>query len=207
MLPQRPIRPTHFASRAHSLRRRRAGSTTIIASLVDSDSGVRGAAIEALGQFPGQQTVDHLLIKLSDEDIAVRLAAIKVLTVLRDERAVPPLLDMLNKEEGVETTVAAALCVFGEHQGTEAFSRQLTSPAAEIRMDAVHSFALLRDPIDERLLSRDVDAAAPWIDPSVQIAEEQVSRAAAELDIEVDEVRTLYEGMAADLKLTLGWRP
>ena len=60
--------------------------------------------------------------------------------------------------------------------------------------------------LEGQLLSRDLDSAAPWLDPQEPITSKRVTSAARHLGIWKQEVRSCYEGLSQILHLKLAWR-
>jgi HEAT repeat protein len=147
-------------------------------------------------------------LDFTDKD--VRQAVIGALVKLGDKQAVAPLLAKLDEKntENVENRLAAAIALhaLGEPKGTESLKQSLTSDDAELRQSTIRVYARQRDSVDRRLLSRDIDASAPWRDPREQIAESMLAKASSRLGVKPEEVRSRYEAMAADLNLNLSWK-
>lgn len=61
--------------------------------------------------------------------------------------------------------------------------------------------------IDRKLLTRDLDALNPFLDPRQEISEEWVRRAAERLEIPAEEVHRRYEALAGQFPLKLAWQP
>ena len=178
--------------------------TPLLAKLDDQDTDVRRAVIGALGQLGDKQAVAPLLAKLDDPVKAVRRAVIGALGQLGDRQAVAPLLARLDdKDEGVGAAAAVALHALG---APNHLARFLGSEDAEARIAVVRVYARQRDELDQRLLSRDLDAADPWLDPKEPVTEARVASASSKLDITPEQVRVRYDAIAADVKLRLGWR-
>jgi HEAT repeat protein len=126
---------------------------------------------------------------------------------LGDKQAVTPLLAKLDDQDAdVGATTAMVLHVFGEPKGFEALTRFIASDNVEIRQAAVRAYAHQKELTDQRLLSRDLDGSDPWLDPNKPVSDDQVAKAAKQLDISPEEVRSRFEKMASDLNLKLGWR-
>jgi HEAT repeat protein len=182
----------------------------LLARLDDQDSDVCQAVIEALGQLGDKQVVAPLLSKLDDPDSIVRRAVIGALAQLGDKQAVGPLLAKLKEEktESVKNRLAVgiALHALGEAIGTESLRQCLASDDVDLRRSTVHVYARQRDLVDQRLLSRDIDANAPWLDPREQITESHVSKASGRLGVKPEKVRSRYEALAVDLMLKLSWK-
>jgi HEAT repeat protein len=122
-------------------------------------------------------SVDVLIVRLDDTRGRVQRAAIDALGSIGDSRAVDALIKKLDDEN------------------------------ADIRQAALVVLAKIReDKTDQKLLSRDVDAAHPWLDPQKPIDEERVKKAAKTLKMNESEVRQRYERLADRYKLRLKWK-
>jgi HEAT repeat protein len=154
-----------------------------------------------------KQAVAPLLAKLNDQNANVRQAIIEALGQLGDKQAVAPLLAKLNSPEAnIEAITAAALHTLGEPKGMAVLTRFLTSERDQIRRTAVGAYARYRDISDQQLLSRDLDALEPWLDPQEQVTEVHVSNASRRLNLALEQIRSRYEAMAVDLNLKLSWK-
>jgi hypothetical protein len=58
---------------------------------------------------------------------------------------------------------------------------------------------------DAKLLSKDLDAIVPWLDPQDTIDETRVAVAAENLGVSVPEARRRYEALADRFQLHLSW--
>ena len=65
---------------------------------------------------------------------------------------------------------------------------------------------MCKDEADRKLLSRDLDAIEPFLDPQEEISEDRVRQAARGLDKPVEEVRHRYEALAQEFGLKLAWQ-
>jgi HEAT repeat protein len=154
-----------------------------------------------------KQVVAPVLAKLDDPDAKVRLAVIEALGRLGGKQAVASLLAKLDDQSvGNQATIAAALHALGEPKGAAVLKLLLASKDSKQRQIAVRSYARQRDTLDQRLLSRDLDAADPWLHPQEPITEDRVAKASSRLDLTPDQVQARYEAMAVDLKLRLTWK-
>jgi len=136
------------------------------------------------------------------------MAVIRALGQLGDDQVVAPLLAKLDDQDPeVGATAAGILHAFGEPKGVKALTRFLASDEVEIRQAAVCAYAQQKDPHDQRLLSRDLDAIGPWRDPQNTVSDDQVVEAASRLNISPEQVRSRFEVMAGELNLKLGWKP
>ena len=174
----------------------------LLEKLNDPDDDVRRAAIGVLEHLGDKQVVLPLLEKLNDSNGVVRAAAIGALAKLGDKRAVSPLLAKLaDHDMANRASAAAALHALGEARGTNALKLLLASPDVELRTSAVGAYARHKEFLDRRLLSSDIDASLPWLDPQDRITESQIAYAARRLRLTTAEVRARYETMAPDLGL------
>ena len=73
-----------------------------LTALQDSNSSVRQAAAEALGQIGDPRAVEPLVLSLSDENGEVRRAVAEALGQIGDPRAIEPLLFMLGDKDRSE---------------------------------------------------------------------------------------------------------
>ena len=180
----------------------------LLSKLGDQDSDVRQAVIGALAHLGDKHAVSPLLAKLDDQDSEVRQAVIRALAKLGDKQALSPLVAKLNDQNpDVAASAAIALQALGEPKGNAAHNRFLTSAEPKFRFAAVSAYARGRDRLDRFLLSRDLDAEEPTLDPREIVSEGRVANAASQFSIPPEEVRSRYEAMAIELILKLSWRP
>jgi len=180
----------------------------LLSKLDDQDSDVRQAVIGALAHLGDKNAVSPLLAKLDDQDSEVRQAVIRALAKLGDKQALSPLVAKLNDQNpDVAASAAIALQALGEPKGNAAHNRFLTSAEPKFRFAAVSAYARGRDRLDRFLLSRDLDAEEPTLDPREIVSEGRVANAASQFSIPPEEVRSRYEAMAIELILKLSWRP
>jgi hypothetical protein len=64
---------------------------------------------------------------------------------------------------------------------------------------------ICEDGIDRKLLSRDLDALDPFLDPQKEIDEKWVRHAAKSLKMPVEEVRNRYQALAQKFSLKLSF--
>ena len=193
----------------------------LIRALADKESEVRRAAAEPLGALKDPRAVEPLIRALADKESGVRRAAAQALAELGDARAVEPLIRAL-AEMKLEKMKQDARDWWGEFEwkqawraAVEALARLgdgraveplLNSDDPEHRQIGVYLFAQGKDRLDKRLLSRDLDATGPWLDPHEPVKDAQVSNAARRLGLATDQVRSRYEAMATEMGLKLGWK-
>ncbi|UCH98646.1 MAG: HEAT repeat domain-containing protein [Candidatus Aminicenantes bacterium] len=134
-------------------------------------------SIRILGRTKNPLLVDALIVRLDDARGRVSFGAINALGSIGDPRAVDPLIKKLDDEnDDVRRAALGAL--------------------AEIREDKT----------DQKLLSRDVDAIDPWLDPQEPIEEGMIKKAAKKLEMNEYDVRQRYERLAEKYKLKLSWK-
>ena len=176
----------------------------LLAKLDDPDKDFRKAVMGALVQLGDNQAVAPLLAKLDDPDKDFRKAVIDALGRLGDKKAVAALLAKLDdKDEEIGVSAATALQALDDPHH---LARFLSSENATVRQAVVRTFAREKDDLDRRLLSRDLDAVDPWLDPQRPITEAQVNHASSRLRITPEKIRSCFERMADDLKLKLRWK-
>jgi len=176
----------------------------LLAKLDDPDADVRRAIVETLGELNDKQAVPSLLAKLDDPDVNVRRAVIDVLVKLGDKQAIEALIPRLeDSDDDVSIAAANALAALGDASGPSALAGFLDHSDDEWkRYAAIEQLVRIRDKPDEKkLLSEDLDGLSPWIDPHAPITETRIAKAAQALEITPQEVRRLYESIAADYHL------
>jgi len=179
----------------------------LLTKLEDPEAAVRAAVIEALVTLGDKQVVPSLLAKLDDSQAEVRTAAIEALVTLAGKKAVRRLLDNLDNPDAEDrAATAAALHTMGEPKGTAALKLLLASGNPEHRQTAVRAYARWKEVCEQQLLSRDLDAADPWLDPLERVTEDRVTYASRLPNMTPDQVRSRYEAMAPDLNLKLTWK-
>jgi HEAT repeat protein len=161
-----------------------------------------------LAQLGGKQAVASLLTKLDDQDSDVRQTVIEALAQLGDKEVVAPLLTKLvDQDPNVGVTAALAIKALGDPEGGAALTRFLTADEAELRQAAVRIYARHKEFTDQLLLSHDLDASDPWLDPSKPVSDVQVAKAVSRLEISPEQVRSRFEIIAGELNLKLDWKP
>jgi hypothetical protein len=134
-------------------------------------------SIYILGNTKAIEAVEALIPRLNDENGKIRGAAIWALVEIGDSRAVEPLMARLDDErEGVRKEALVALVKICEEE------------------------------VDLKLISSDIDAISPWLDPRQPVGKERVKRAAEEIKMPEDEVRRRYERLAEKYNLKLAWK-
>jgi HEAT repeat protein len=176
---------------------------SLIAKLDDPDANVRLAAIRALGKLDDKEVVKPLLTKLGDSNNSIRRATIELLEKLGDKQAITPLILLLeDRDYRICTAAAATLKVLGSERGSDSLIKFLNHSSPEMRMAAVSQLVRIRNKSKEEiLLSRNLNGLGPWLDPIAPITETRITAVALKLDITNQEVRSLYESIAADFNL------
>lgn len=174
----------------------------------EQDSSIRQAAIKVLSRAENMWMIESLSAMLDDDVLDKRLVAARVLGWSENATAIEKLATRLNNQDiNVWQAVAAILAQIGDTRALEAANERLTSDEMSVRIGAVGLLLqTCKDEIDRKLLSRDLDAVQPFLDPQQEIDEERVEKAAARLEISADEVRCRYDALARDFMLKLSWR-
>ena len=132
---------------------------------------------------------------------------VRALGELGDKQAVPSLLAKLDDSNiDIVATIAVTLCTLGEPKGMTVLIPLLTSDRIEVRQTAVRAYAENKDTLNRQLLSSNLDAIHPWIDPREPVTEAQVIKASHQFNITPEQVRSRFEVMAPDLNLILSWK-
>jgi HEAT repeat protein len=179
----------------------------LIAKLDDSDKYVQQAVASALGQIGDERAVSPLIVKLDDSNKDVQQAVASALGQIGDERAVSPLivkLDDSNKD--VRQAVEEALVRLGHEQTIKTLLERLLADIRYTRVAALRALSrTCEDEIDRKLLSRDLDALNPFLDPQKEINEKWVRHAAKSLKMSVEEVRNRYQALGQKFSLNLNF--
>jgi hypothetical protein len=180
----------------------------LIAKLDDEDKDVRRAACYALGQIKDVRAVEPLIAKLDDEDKDVRSAAYDALGKIKDVRAVEPLIAKLDHEDkDVRRAACYALREIKDVRAVEPLIAKLDDEDKDVRQQALDVLAkITQDEIDQKLLSRDIDAVDPWLDPKEPIAHARIAKAAETLNLPPEEIQRRYEVLAQQFGLILEWK-
>ncbi|MCI0409463.1 MAG: HEAT repeat domain-containing protein, partial [Acidobacteria bacterium] len=102
----------------------------LLQALRDEDSGIREAAVEALGNLGGGAALEPLLKALRDGDLTVRWAVGKALRALGDHAALEPLLKALRDEDSdVREAAAWALGNLGDRAALDPLLQTLQDSA------------------------------------------------------------------------------
>jgi hypothetical protein len=155
-------------------------AVSAVLQLVEDESPpVRVALAEAIGPMGKTEYMPAILTLLSDSDVRVRIAA------------------------------TSALAMTGIPQKTDALMSRLADSSEEVRRIALRSLVsdLGMNDTEIRLLTQDLDAENPWIDPRVPITEERVATASKKLRLQEPEVRRILQSLNDSLgrKLVLTW--
>jgi hypothetical protein len=86
-------------------------------------------------------------------------------------------------------------------KGRAVIDRWLDSEDSSVRKKAVGVIAWTKGKVEESLLSKDLDGNSPWLDPQEAITEDRIKAAADAMNMSVDEVRSTYQALAAELHL------
>jgi hypothetical protein len=167
---------------------------------------MRLAAVGALQEIGSKQAIPSLLTKLDDPNVDVRSTVIDALGQMADFDTVPQLLPFLSdRNENVKVSAASALMRLGDAKGREYLRILMVSKKAEIRKLAIGGYSATRDSLDQQLLSRDFDAAPPWLDPQAPISNAFVIRAAKRFKITEEEVRARFQSIERDTEIAFNW--
>lgn len=169
---------------------------------------VRGAAIELLAQTGDPRALEPLARALEDPEKQLRRDAALALGKSGDSRALDPLTRaMEDPEPSVVMAVARALGKFRDGKSRQALGKALKLSSQLARSEALAALVRTeRDKIDQKILSLDLDAQHPWMDPLEPIRLPRIQVAASELELPPDEVRQRYESLADEYGLILEWR-
>jgi HEAT repeat protein len=179
----------------------------LIAKLNDTDSDVQRAVVGALGEIKDARALEPLIAKLNDADSDVQRAVAGALGEIKDARALEPLIAKLNDADSdVQEAVEAALVKLGDAKTIQKLLNRLSSENQNMRVITLRALSwICQDKIDRKLLSRDVDALNPFLDPTEEIDEERVNYAADQLEISVEDVRRRYQTLAQQFGLRLNF--
>ena len=176
----------------------------LIRATEDTVATVRLAAVEALVEIGHSRMLEVLLPRLEDNDPNIRSAASQALGRLGDRRAIEPLLALLdNTSLDTRLPAAGALSRLGEEQGVTAIQHYLKSPLRRVRTQAVASLASCQPQEIHILMSRDLDSAAPYLDPKEPICSARIELTASRLHITAEAARARYSAIAATFGLRL----
>jgi len=151
----------------------------LIANGIELNESVTTNIIDFLANVKSScsNAIEFIINKLDDEDKDVRRAAYRALGEIKDVRAVEPLIAKLDDED------------------------------KGVRQQALRALAkITRDEIDQKLLSVDIDALNPWLDPKEPIAHARIAKAAKALNLPPEEIQRRYEELAQQFGLILEWK-
>jgi HEAT repeat protein len=179
----------------------------LLAKLDHADKDVQQAVVEALGQIGDERAVAPLLAKLDHADKDVQQVVVEALGQIGDERAVAPLLAKLDHaNKYMQQAVEEALVQLGHEQIIKTLLDRLSANVSATRVAALSALSrICEDGIDRKLLSRDLDALDPFLDPQKEIDEKWVRHAAKSLKMPVEEVRNRYQALAQKFSLKLSF--
>jgi hypothetical protein len=173
----------------------------------DPKAEVRREVVLALAALGGERVIDPLIRMVDDPGADVRRAVVEAVGRLYGGKAAAALRGRLEDPvTDIRASAAAALAHFEDAPGAAVLAQLLRHGRTEVRMLAVEAYADRQEEVARRLLSRDCDATAPWLDPQNPITETRVTKASRRLGISAEEVRTRYEALANDLGLKLSWK-
>ena len=125
---------------------------------------------------------------------------------LNDPRAVDPLIAALaDADTYVRIGAASALVKLNDPRGFDFLIATLTDGDADIRQSTLGGLVQRHEELDQKLLSRDLDAYNPWLDPQEAISLARVQAAASRLELTEADVRAHYERLAQKFGLKLEW--
>jgi len=181
----------------------------VIALLKAAAESARTAAARILKEIGDAGAIEPLIAALSTPDGHVNSAVADALGELGDHRAVEPLIAALSTPDGhVLSGVADALGKLGSDHATEPLRLMLANPAASDRSTALWALAKQEERhLDRIILSADLDARAPGIDPSQEITIEKANFIASRANADLDDVLRRYEHLQVRYSLKLGWKP
>ncbi|NJR73535.1 MAG: HEAT repeat domain-containing protein [Scytonema sp. CRU_2_7] len=184
----------------------REAAEPLIFWLDDSDKDVRQAVAWALGKIKDTRAVQPLIAMLDDSNENV-LCAVTLALIQIGDKAVEPLIAKLDdSSENVRYAVEVALVQLGHTQTITVLFERLSADDQETRIMALKILShTCKDKVDRKLLSRDIDAFDPFLDPQEEIDEERVRYAAERLKISVEEVRSRYQALAQQFPLKLNF--
>jgi HEAT repeat protein len=179
----------------------------LLALLADKQAGndIWRATADALGKIGDVRAVDALLALLADMQAGdvIRKSTVKALGKIGDGRAVDALLE----SDDIRKSTVKALGKLGGEKALAVVRELLNDSNSEMRRAALGALSQNRqDEIERRLVSRDLDAFPPFIDPQAPIAEAEVMRAAEILNHSCDEIRFRYQSLADQFGLKLEWQ-
>jgi len=183
---------------------------TLLPCLESHSKSLRSATVESLGKIGDVRAVDALLALLADKQGLNNVPTAEALGQNGDVRAVDALLAVLADKQKVDDVWKATVQALGKlgGEGTLVLRQKLLNDRdKEIRFAALDALSRnCQDNIERQLLSRDLDALPPSIDPQAPIGEARVKAAAEKLNQSCDEIRSHYQSLADQFDLKLEWQ-
>ncbi len=158
--------------------------------------------IHLIGKIANEASFAALALHLRDEKL--REAVLASFQHLRDPRAIPYLLAL--NEQGDNFVVRELLCQLGEADTKMQMRQLLQDEDAAQRQRAMLALASLCSDDERKILSRNIYGIAPWLDCAELINAKRVAKCAKNLNKSEAEIRSMYEKLAVDFPLQLGWQ-
>lgn len=144
--------------------------------LLHYNSGLRAAAIDALGILKAQDCVEPLIAMLTDPNGSVRCSAARALGEIGDPRAVAPLLELLKYEyaPAIRTEVVTALGQFDNPQVTDTLLAMLPEDETwQVQYKIFRALSARHDPrvippLIERMSLRAIDLLGEIGEPAYE---------------------------------------
>jgi len=162
-------------------------------------------AVEALAYAKDARAQGAILARLDDADSRIRSAAVNALSVRGGPEALEALVARLHEPQRTQM-IANALFGLGTEAGIAAVASLVDHDFAGVRRLAVQAIATKCEPVEKKILSKDIDGMPPWMDPRKPITDARVQEVAAGLNLTPEIVRALYEDLPVRLGLRLNWR-
>ncbi|MBF0462954.1 MAG: HEAT repeat domain-containing protein [Magnetococcales bacterium] len=175
----------------------------VLDTIPESEKDTRRWLVQVLCNSNDPQASPLLLARLNESEGKVRLEIIKALGGLGGEQAVAALVPLLEQQDHeIRLSAAVALTRLGNDCGPTVIKQCLDDDDPERRQTTVKALAQTCGDVEQRLLSRDIDRMAPWIDPREPITAKRIKKVAKRIGKTTQEVRALYESLATDFCLT-----
>jgi hypothetical protein len=173
----------------------------------DADSEALHSVLGIVARCPSPAAAEACMMLLEHIESRLREAAAEALGAIRDVRAVEPLIACLGSPQStLRRAAASALGRIADPRAIDALVPLLADESSFVRSSALASVVRIeQDPIDLRLVSRYLDASAPWTDPQEAIDERRIDEAAPLVGLSREEVRMRYERLASRFALVLSW--
>ncbi|HEU4325047.1 MAG TPA: HEAT repeat domain-containing protein, partial [Roseiflexaceae bacterium] len=179
----------------------------ILTRFLSYDNNINILAANALSNHKSPKIFQIFMELLKSSNDNTRYSAIYGLGLIGDYRAYNHLMSLINnEEEQYADHIANSIASITRKQKPSIFNELHNEERVELRRAFIRASLGRRDYIDHQLLSYDLDAFEPWLDPRDPITEERVEQAAKALDLTCAEVRARYETLAAKLPLRLAWK-